>query len=94
MVKTLALAFRWREMQDTGMHATLEDRAESKGIRKTYASQLLCLTLLAPEIVKAILAGRQPAEQQRHGLLAGFLLEWQGQRKCLATLRPSSLPAS
>ena len=40
------------------------------------------LTLLAPEIVQAILDGRQPAELQLDNLLEGFPLEWeaQGQR--------------
>ena len=36
-------------------------------------------TLLAPEIVEAILDGQQPAEMQLHDLLDGVPLEWQGQ---------------
>jgi hypothetical protein len=39
----------------------------------------LRLTLLAPDIVEAILDGRQPAELQLDDLLEGFPLEWQGQ---------------
>jgi hypothetical protein len=38
------------------------------------------LTLLAPEIVEAILDGRQPAEMGLDDLLEAFPLEWQGQR--------------
>ena len=45
----------------------------------TYVSQVLQLTLLAPDIVGAILDGRQPAELQLDDLLNGFPLEWQGQ---------------
>jgi hypothetical protein len=41
--------------------------------------RVLRLTLLAPEIVEAILDGRQPAELQLDSLLAGFPLEWDGQ---------------
>jgi hypothetical protein len=82
MVKALARAFRWRKMLDTGVYATLEDLAKSKGIGKTYVSQVLRLTLLAPEIVEAILDGRQPAELQLD-LLEGFPLVWEGQRKYL-----------
>ena len=37
------------------------------------------MTLLAPEIVEAILDGRQPAELQLDDLLEGFPLEWEGQ---------------
>jgi hypothetical protein len=46
---------------------------------KTYVSQVFRLTLLAPEIVQAILDGRQPAAMQLDDLLAGFPLEWGGQ---------------
>jgi hypothetical protein len=37
------------------------------------------LTLLAPEIVEAILDGRQPVELQLDGLLDGFPLVWEEQ---------------
>ena len=46
----------------------------------TYVSRVLRLTLLAPEIVEAILDGRQPAELQLDDLLAGFPLGWPRQR--------------
>jgi hypothetical protein len=80
MVKVLARAFRWRKMLDEGVHGTIEDLARSKGIAKTYISQILRLTLLAPDIVEAILDGRQPATMQLDDLLAGFPLEWEGQQ--------------
>jgi hypothetical protein len=44
---------------------------------------VLRLTLLAPEIVEAILDGRQPAELQLDDLLEGFPLEWEGQHLLL-----------
>lgn len=53
----------------------------------TYVSRVLRLTLLAPDIVEAILDGRQPAELRLEDLLAGFPLEWEGQRKHLADKR-------
>jgi hypothetical protein len=79
MVKALARAFRWRKMLDEATHATIEDLATSKRIAKTYVSQVLRLTLLAPEIVDSILGGRQPAELQLEDLLEGFPLEWESQ---------------
>jgi hypothetical protein len=79
MVKALARAFGWRKMLDTGAHATIEELAKSKGIAKTYVSQILRLTLLAPDIVEAILDGRQPVELQLDDLLEGFPLEWEVQ---------------
>jgi hypothetical protein len=54
----------------------LRTRRRPRGSGKTYVSQVLRLTLLAPEIVEAILDGRQPVELQLDGLLEGFPMEW------------------
>ena len=76
MVKALARAFRWRKMLDTGVHGTLKDLARAKGVAPSYVSRILRLTLLGPDIVEAILDGRQPAELQLDGLLEEFPLDW------------------
>jgi hypothetical protein len=55
MAKALARAFRWRKMLDHGVHATLDDRAQVKRLPPSYVSSILRLTILAPEIVEAIL---------------------------------------
>lgn len=81
MVKALARAFRWRKMLDNGVHATLVDLARAKRLPPSYVSGILRLTLLAPEIVEAVLDGRQPAELQLDDLLGGLPLEWEGQRR-------------
>ena len=62
MVKALALAFRWRRMLDEGVHGTLEDLARAKGVNATYVSRALRLTLLATELVEAILDGAPAGE--------------------------------
>jgi hypothetical protein len=80
MVKALARAFRRRKMLDEGAYGTLDDLERAKGVHATYASRILHLTLLAPEIVEAVLDGQQRAEMQLDDLLAGFPLEWAGQR--------------
>jgi hypothetical protein len=80
MVKALARAFRWRKMLDEGVHATIEDLAKAKGIGKSYVSRVLRLTLLAPDIVEAILDGSQPAELKLDDLVERFPLEWKAQR--------------
>ena len=76
MVKALARAFRWRKMLDEGLHGTIEDLAAAKRLPPSYVSAILRLTLLAPEIVEAILDGRQRPEQRLDDLLEGFPLEW------------------
>jgi hypothetical protein len=79
MVKALARAFRWRIMLDTGVHVTLEDLVRAKGVTATYVSRVPRLTLLAPDLVEAVLHGRQPAGLQLDDLLAGFPVEWERQ---------------
>lgn len=66
-------------MLDEGRYATLEDLARAKGVNATYVSRVLRLTLLSPEIVEAILDGRQPVEMGLDDLLEGFPLAWEGQ---------------
>ena len=48
MVKALARAFQWRKMLDTTMSWNDRGSAKAKGIGRTYVSQVLRLTLLAP----------------------------------------------
>jgi hypothetical protein len=88
MVKAVARAFRWRKMLDEGVHATLEDLARAKGVHSTYVSRVLRLTLLSPEMVEAILDGRQPLQLQLDDLLEAFPLDWGGQRHKLVEPPP------
>jgi hypothetical protein len=84
LVKALARAFRWRRMLETGHYATVKDLAAGERINPSYASRLLRLTLLAPDIVEAILDGRQPERMTLPGLMEPFPVEWNGQREVLA----------
>jgi hypothetical protein len=45
-----------------------------------YLSCLLRLTLLVPEVVEAILNGRQPLGTTLLGLMEPFPVEWEGQQ--------------
>ncbi|MFN8993907.1 MAG: hypothetical protein ACK5X3_09665, partial [Pseudomonadota bacterium] len=60
LVKALARAFRWRRMLEEGRYASISERAKAEGIERGYLGSLLRLTLLAPEMVEAIMDGRQP----------------------------------
>jgi len=62
------------------VHATIDEIAAAERIRPSYASRVLRLTLLAPDIVEAILDGRQRAGVTLDRLLRPFPVEWEGQR--------------
>ncbi len=80
MVKALARAHRWKKQLDSGRYQTVQDLAEAEKINPSYIARVLRLTLLAPDIVEAILDGRQPAELQLDHLLAPLPVEWERQR--------------
>ena len=62
LVKALARAFRWRRLLEIGVHGTVDEIARAEGINASYVSRILRLTLLAPDIVEAVLDGRQAPE--------------------------------
>ena len=80
LVKALARAFRWRRMLESGVVSTVGEIAVREKINKSYVSRVLRLTLLAPEIVEAILDGRQAPEMTLQVLLEPFPVAWDRQR--------------
>src|SRR3954471_10626393 len=62
MVKAIARAFRWRNMLENGTHSTIAEIAAAEKINESYVGRVLRLTLIAPDMVEAILNGRQPTD--------------------------------
>jgi hypothetical protein len=79
MIKGLARAFRWRKLLETGAFATVEEIAHAEKINASYVGRILRLTLLAPEIVDAILNGRQPRNMTLAVLMRPFAVGWREQ---------------
>lgn len=80
LVKALARAFRWKGLLESGEYATIGELAEREGIAPSYMTRVLRLTLLAPDIVEAILDGKQGPEVTLATLLRPFPVDWQKQR--------------
>lgn len=80
MFKALARGFRWRKLLETGVYGTIEEMAAAEKINSSYVSRLLRMTLLAPDIVGAILDGRQPAEMTLAVLMEPFAVSWSMQK--------------
>lgn len=79
MVKAIARAFRWREMLENGQYQTIREIAAAEKINESYVGRVLRLTLLAPDLVEAILAGRQPPEATLAVLMRAFPVGWREQ---------------
>jgi hypothetical protein len=58
----------------------LRGLAEQEGVTDAYVCQLLPLTCLAPDIVEAILDGRQPKGLRLAEMLGNGPMAWEEQR--------------
>lgn len=79
LVKGLARAHRWRRLIESGHYPSITELAKSEKVNQSYACRLLRLTLLAPEIVEAILNGKQPQGLQLSQLLRPLPVGWKRQ---------------
>ncbi len=79
MVKAIARAFRWQKLLENGTYTCLDDIARSEKIGASFVSRYYRLVLLAPDIVEAILDGRQSAQLTLKNLIGPFPVEWTSQ---------------
>lgn len=79
LVKALARAHRWRKLLEEGHYATVRELAEAERINQAYLGRVLRLTLLAPDVVEAIIEGRQ-GEVTLAALLESVPAEWDRQK--------------
>jgi hypothetical protein len=79
LIKALARGFRWRRMLEEGRYASISEMAKAEGVERGYVGSLLRLTLLAPEMVEAIMDGRL-VNGMNSVPFAGLLpIEWERQ---------------
>jgi site-specific DNA recombinase len=85
LVRLLVRANAIRDQLLADRSLTFEDIAKSEGVVPSYATRLFRLTLLAPDIVSAILSGRHPPELMARRLMddTRLPLEWNEQRQRL-----------
>ena len=76
LVKALARAFRWKRTLDSGEFTTIAELAEREGIAPSYMTRVLRLTLLAPDIVEAILEGKHGPDVTLARVLEPFPVVW------------------
>ena len=89
----IRLVIRAHGIRDQLLHdrsLTLEEIAKSHGFVPSYATRLFRLTLLAPDIVAALLGGRQPPELTARKLMddTRLPLDWNEQRRTLGFVQP------
>ena len=85
LVKALARAHRWKKMLDDGRYGTVTELAAGEKLDRGYLGKILMLTLLAPDIVEAILDGRQPEGMTLPRLMEGV---WVAVTPCGSSFAP------
>lgn len=80
LIKALARAFRWKRILESGQFATIADLAKCEGIAAPYLTRVFRLAFLAPDVIEAILEGRQPTDVTLQSLRGQFPDEWACQR--------------
>jgi hypothetical protein len=83
MVRAVARAHRWKRRLEQGKCRSVSELAEAEGLTRSFVNRLLRLTLLAPDIVEAILDGRQAKAMQLDGLTSAMPSGWHEQQQQL-----------
>ena len=77
----LARAHCWMEMLDSGQYGSIREMADSLGLCQTYVTRLLRFTLLAPDIIQAILDSKEPDGFSQNKLVGAIPADWIDQRR-------------
>ena len=84
-VTVLPMAWRWQRLLDKGTYSSVTEIAEAEKISKSYVSRILRLTLLAPDIVEAILGGWADQRVMLKKLERPLPMVWEEQRAHLGS---------
>ena len=87
LIRALVRAHRWKRLLEQGKYRSAGELAEAEGVTRSFVNRLLRLTLLAPDIVEAILDGRQPKGLQLEVLTKPLPSQWEEQPQGLTKTR-------
>jgi site-specific DNA recombinase len=83
LISAIARARHWYEQIASGNVSSMAAIARSAGLADRYVSRLLRCTLLAPDIVEALLAGTAPHDLTLAKVLRNLPPSWVRQREIL-----------
>jgi len=94
LIKAIARVHQWSEQIIGGRFKGRHSIAQITGIEERYAGRILQCAFLAPDIIEAILDGRQPSDLTVQKLLIDMPLDWAEQRKQLRFVNEDSFRCS
>lgn len=80
LVIAISRAHRWKRMLDEGRYGSISELAQAVKMNRHYLARLLRLTLLAPDIIEAILDGREPEDFSLNKMVGEIASLWKEQR--------------
>jgi len=83
VVQALTRAYAWTERLESGTSCSIGQLALELKIDSSFMIRILKLTSLAPDIVEAILKGKEPSGLSLTMLLKNLPEDWEEQRKVL-----------
>lgn len=83
LIKAVARAHVWYERLLSGETTSLQAIAQEHGVMPRYVRRILRCAFLAPDLVEAILDGRQPPELTLNQLCKNLPMDWGAQREAL-----------
>jgi hypothetical protein len=90
LVKAIVRAHRWRQMLGSGECSSSAELAKVEKVNDSYVSRILRLTPIKPDLIEAILAGRQPSTLQLDDLLKPLPALWALQHSAIPNLQRSA----
>ena len=81
--KAVIQGFQYRDMLESGKVATVSELAHKVKQERAFLFRALSLVNLAPDIIEAILNGKEPSTLTLSNLRKGFPEDWTEQRKML-----------
>ena len=91
LIRTLGKAFYWQKMIDTGEVANASELARRFKLEPGWVSEVLRMTRLAPDIIRAILEVQQPRHLNLHAMRGWQVevpLDWDAQRRLFEFIPP------
>ena len=79
--KAVIQGFQYRDMLESGKVATVSELAQKAKQERAFLFRALSLVNLAPDIIEAILNGKEPSSLTLSKLRKGFPEDWTEQRK-------------
>jgi len=81
IVDALARAHHWQQLIDEGHYSSITELSEALKLDRSYVGRILRLTLLAPDIIEAILRGTEPSGLSLARLTKEVPMLWTEQRE-------------